>query len=452
MGDLSAHGRPDRRRDLTMTPLEPHQPDRDLDPVAPGFHSRNRPGEDAPKAIVVDHVRKRFRLYHERNQSLKARLVRGKSRYEEFWAINDVTFDIREGETFGIIGENGSGKSTMLKTLAKILKPDDGAIQVVGKMSALLELGAGFHPELSGRENVYLNGSILGLTKKQVDERFDDIVSFAGLEQFIDMPVKNYSSGMYVRLGFSVAINVDPDILLIDEVLSVGDESFQRRCMEKFAELQQRGKTVVIVSHAIGLIRMLCDRAVWLNKGRVEAAGTANDVCDAYIGSVHVEQVHEAGVGVARRGTGEATITQVELLADGAACTQLATGQQATVRIHYCVNGKPVERPTLGFAMHRTDGIHVTGVNIRETGMVPTLLAGEGWFDYVIDHLPLLAGTYQVSAAIQDYLCAHTYDWWQDAIRFEVIPGWIREAEGVLTFLGHWEHPQGKTVGPNRMF
>ena len=435
-----------------MTIVQPGSLVRDLDPSAPGFHSRSRPGPDAPKAIVVDHLRKRFRLYHERNQSLKARVLRGKNRYEEFWAIDDVTFDIRQGETFGIIGENGSGKSTMLKTLARILRPDAGNVEVHGKMSALLELGAGFHPELSGRENVYLNGSILGLTKKQIDTRFDDIVSFAGLEQFIDMPVKNYSSGMYVRLGFSVAINVNPDVLIIDEVLSVGDESFQRRCMEKFAELQQQGKTVVIVSHAIGLIRMLCDRAVWLNKGKIQASGVANEVCDAYIGSVHVEQTHEAGAGVARRGTGEATITLIELLADGQPADRLATGQEATIRLHYSVNGAPIERPTVGFAMHRTDGVHVTGVNIRETGLVPVALSGVGWFDYVIDHLPLLAGTYQISGAIQDFLCAHTYDWWQDAVRFEVVPGWIREAEGVLTFLGHWEHPQAKAIGPKRMY
>jgi ABC-2 type transport system ATP-binding protein len=186
---------------------------------------------NATPVITVDHVSKRFRLYHERNQSLKASVLRGgRARFEEFWALDDVSFEVPEGSTFGLIGENGSGKSTLLKCIARILRPDKGSISARGKLSALLELGAGFHPELSGRENVYLNGSILGLSKKQLDERFDEIVAFAGIEHFIDTPVKNYSSGMYVRLGFSVAINVDPDLLLIDEVLAVGDAEFQRKC------------------------------------------------------------------------------------------------------------------------------------------------------------------------------------------------------------------------------
>jgi ABC-2 type transport system ATP-binding protein len=179
--------------------------------------------------IEVRDVSKRFRLYHERNQSVKAAIMRGgRARYEEFWALDEVSFDVEEGTTFALVGENGSGKSTMLKCLARILRPDKGTVSVDGTMSALLELGAGFHPELSGRENVFLNGSILGLSKRELERRFDEIVGFAGLERFIDMPVKNYSSGMYVRLGFSVAINVDPDVLLIDEVLAGGDEEFPR--------------------------------------------------------------------------------------------------------------------------------------------------------------------------------------------------------------------------------
>ena len=183
---------------------------------------------------------------------LKATVMRGgRARYEEFWALGDVSFEVAEGTTFGLIGHNGSGKSTLLKCLARILEPDQGTIRIDGQMSALLELGAGFHPELSGRENVYLNGSILGLSKRQIDRRFDDIVGFAGLERFIDTPVKNYSSGMYVRLGFSVAINVDPDMLLVDEVLAVGDEEFQRKCLERFAELRDAGKTIVVVTHSL---------------------------------------------------------------------------------------------------------------------------------------------------------------------------------------------------------
>ncbi|TMK87685.1 MAG: ABC transporter ATP-binding protein, partial [Actinobacteria bacterium] len=241
--------------------------------------------------ITVEEVSKRFRLYHERNQSLKIWMMRGRrATFEEFWALRDVSLEMEEGKTFGLIGENGSGKSTLLKCIAKILRPDSGRIGVTGKVSALLELGAGFHPELSGRENVYLNGSILGLGKRDLDRIFDDIVGFAGLERFIDTPVKNYSSGMYIRLGFSVAINVDPDILLIDEILAVGDEQFQRKCNEKFAEFKDQGKTVVIVSHALGSVRNMCDRVALLDHGRVKELGPASEVIDAYLGGVHADR------------------------------------------------------------------------------------------------------------------------------------------------------------------
>ncbi|MGH8890340.1 MAG: ABC transporter ATP-binding protein, partial [Acidothermaceae bacterium] len=227
-----------------------------------GVVPHGTPGEIA---VRVDNVSKRFRLYHERNQSLKAAMMRGgRANYDEFWALKDVSLEVPTGTTFGLIGQNGSGKSTLLKCMAKILRPDQGSISVHGKVSALLELGAGFHQELSGRENVYLNGSILGLSKKQIDAKFDEIVDFAGLEKFIDTPVKNYSSGMYVRLGFSVAINVDPDVLLVDEVLAVGDENFQRKCSEKFADLRASGKTIVLVSHGLDTVRTMCERAAWL--------------------------------------------------------------------------------------------------------------------------------------------------------------------------------------------
>src|SRR5690349_15644695 len=219
-------------------------------------------------AIKVDGVSKRFRLYQERNTSLKATVLRRKRAvYKELWALQDVSFEVAEGQTFGLIGHNGSGKSTMLKCMAKILTPDRGSITTRGKISALLELGEGFHPELSGRDNVYLNASILGLPKKEIDRRFDEIVDFSGLEDRIDTPVKNYSSGMYIRLGFSVAINVDPEILLIDEILTVGDESFQRKCSQKFDDLKDAGKTIVIVSHGLGSVKELCDEVALLDHG-----------------------------------------------------------------------------------------------------------------------------------------------------------------------------------------
>lgn len=238
-------------------------------------------------AVRVDHVSKRFRLYHERNQSLKSTIMRGRrSVHEDFWALNDISFDVPEGSTFGLIGSNGSGKSTLLKCLAKIYYPEKGTITAQGKVAALLEVGSGFHPELSGRENIYLNGSILGMSRKEVTRKFDDIVAFSGVEQFIDQPVKNYSSGMYVRLGFSVAIHVDPDVLVVDEVLAVGDADFQEKCRQKFVEFKRAGKTVILVSHSMGQVEEMCDHAAWLSHGNLVESGPAESTIKAYLASL----------------------------------------------------------------------------------------------------------------------------------------------------------------------
>lgn len=238
-------------------------------------------------AVTIDGVSKKFRLYHERNQTLKSAIMRRRrSVYEDFWALRDVSFAVPEGSTFGLIGSNGSGKSTLLKCLAKIYFPDTGSITYRGRMAALLEVGSGFHHELSGRENVYLNGSILGMSKKEIDRKFDEIIDFSGVEQFIDQPVKNYSSGMYVRLGFSVAISVEPEILIVDEVLAVGDAEFQEKCFQKFRDYRQQGRTVILVSHSMGSVRSMCDQVAWLNKGTIMTVGEANETIAAYEGSI----------------------------------------------------------------------------------------------------------------------------------------------------------------------
>ena len=234
-------------------------------------------------AVTVDHVSKRFRMYHERNDSLKSMVMRGKkSVHEDFWALKDVSFEVPQGKTFGLIGKNGSGKSTLLKCLAKILWPEEGSIIARGKQASLLEVGSGFHPELSGRENVFLNGSILGMSRKEVARKFDDIVSFSGVGHFIDQPVKNYSSGMYVRLGFSVAVAVTPDILVVDEVLAVGDATFQKRCREKFKEMKQEGRTVILVSHSMSTVKDMCDEVAWLDQGNLKMIGKTKEVAAAY--------------------------------------------------------------------------------------------------------------------------------------------------------------------------
>jgi len=309
-------------------------------------------------------------------------------------------------------------------------------------MSALLELGAGFHPDLSGRENVYLNASILGLSKKQTDERFDSIVEFAGLAKFIDSPVKNYSSGMYVRLGFAVAINVDPEVLLVDEVLAVGDESFQQKCNERFAHLREIGTTIVVVSHSLGVVRTLCEQAAWLQHGVVREIGPAPKVIDAYVEVMHPERVvvesEDADVPAGSRwGEGGARIERVEIVnASGKATRRVRMGDRVTFRLHYACD-EPVKKPVFGLGVHRLDGVHVTGINSRET-CVPASISGMGYMDFSTDALPILPGTYDVTVALMDHSNLRVFDHWNHALRFDIRPGLPRECEGVIAMAGEW--------------
>jgi ABC-type polysaccharide/polyol phosphate transport system ATPase subunit len=390
------------------------------------------------QAVLVDEVAKRFRIYQERNQSLKASLVRGRrARYDEFWALDGVSFEVAKGETFGIIGHNGSGKSTMLKCVARILRPDRGRVTVTGTLSALLELGAGFHPELSGRENVYLNAAILGLSRRDVDARFDDIVGFAGLERFIDTPVKTYSSGMFVRLGFAVAINVEPDVLLIDEVLAVGDESFQRKCSEKIAEFRAEGRTIVIVSHGVGALRQLCNRVAWLDHGALKALGTGPEVVDAYMADAHAGRVSTEEDGI-RWGSGEVRVHRIELLDEsGAAITTVRTGATVTVRVHYRARER-VPEPVFGLAIMRIDGLAVTSPDLSDVGLVPASIEGEGYIDATFDDLSLLEGTYEISIGVGDRAELITYDHWEKPLRFDVERGTPFERRGLVTMRPRW--------------
>ncbi len=237
-------------------------------------------------AISVDSVSKKFRLYKEKNDSIKATMTKFRhARYDEFIALNNVSLEIQVGTTIGIIGSNGSGKSTLLKLLAGIVNPDSGQIDVNGRLVALLELGAGFHPDLTGRENIYLNAAILGMRKQEIDQSIHKIIEFSELGDFIDVAIKHYSSGMVVRLGFSIAVHVNPDVLIIDEVLSVGDESFQKRSLRKILEFKEAGKTIVIVSHDLGAIEQVCDRVLWLNKGTIQESGPTEIVISNYLDS-----------------------------------------------------------------------------------------------------------------------------------------------------------------------
>jgi ABC-type polysaccharide/polyol phosphate transport system ATPase subunit len=395
-------------------------------------------------AVEVDGVSKRFRLYKERNQSLKAALMRGgRARYDEYWALRDVSFEVPEGSTFALIGENGSGKSTLLKCIARILEPEKGSITTRGSLAALLELGSGFHPELSGRENVFLNGSILGLSKRELERKFDEIVDFAGIERFIDQPVKNYSSGMYMRLGFSVAINVDPDVLLVDEVLAVGDAAFQEKCMEKFADFRRAGKTVIIVSHAMGSMRTLCDHAAWLDQGSLIEVGRADHIVDRYVDKGHAESgpaEPEAVSGDARWGSGEARITGISVI-DGAGepATLFRTGDAVTVRMEYECSSR-VERPVFGLAMENLDGVYVWSQNTRDAEVELPFIEGRGYVDLEIPRLMLQPHTFDLIASIVDHTTTHTYDFLRHCYRFvvEPRPGVPRESGGILALGGRW--------------
>ena len=395
-------------------------------------------------AITVTGVSKRFRLYHEHNQSLKATVLRRRRvTFEEYWALTDVSLEVQAGETVGLIGENGSGKSTLLKCMAKILRPDKGEIQVNGKVSALLELGAGFHPELSGRENVYLNGSILGVGKKELDRKFDEIVDFAGLGRFIDTPVKSYSSGMYVRLGFSVAINVNPDVLLVDEVLAVGDEQFQRRCNEKFAELRSHGSTIVLVSHTLPLVRKLCEKVALLHEGSLVEYGPASDVIDDYLGEVDSRED-----SVAAEPTGEpaaeadplevrAQVDGIELLDPSGGSTTAATGAPVTFRIRYSTK-EPLDDAVFRLWFDRKDGLHVATASTRDQDVVPDLLEGSGHVDLTVDRLALLPMTYLLTCTIDtgrspERPAAHEFP-----VPLEVAPGAPSDRGGIVSLGGRW--------------
>ena len=388
--------------------------------------------------VVVENVSKKYRLYRERNNSLKIAIMRGgRAKVDMFWALQDVSFEVYEGSTTGLIGENGSGKSTMLKCLARILRPDTGSVSVTGKMSALLELGAGFHPELSGRENVFLNGAILGLKQKELAAKFDDIVDFAGIGQYIDEPVKNYSSGMYVRLGFSVAINVEPDILLVDEVLAVGDEAFQRKCLERFADLKNSGKTVIIVSHSMGSVINMCDHVIWFKKGRKMADGDPRQVVEAYTGSITLSEHRPTETGD-RWGSGEARIERVTLLdRSGGQTTRVGSGEPLTVRLWYATS-QPVERPVFSVSLQTLQGVVISNPTTREGGEVPEKLDGSGWVDLVIEHFPILPGTYDITASLTDFTLAHPYDVRRNVLRMDVDRKGPVETNGILSLGVHW--------------
>ena len=393
--------------------------------------------------IVFDHVSKTFDLHRGRSRSFQELLVNfGRWRqtrvHDDLHALQDVSFAIEPGTTVGFIGSNGAGKSTLLKLIARILEPDAGMVTVNGRVGALLELGAGFHPDLTGRENVYLNASIMGLSRRDVDRRFDEIVAFSELERFIDVPVKHYSSGMYVRLGFAVAINMEPEILLVDEVLAVGDVAFQRKCFERIDRMRTDGITLLFVSHSADKVRAICSRAIWLDAGEVIADGAADAVVQRYtMQGLTAEDGQLRAVSDKRWGSGRIQITRVQLLNKEGKETQLfETGTPLTVVLHYQATER-VEQPVFGLAIHRSDGVHVTGPNTQFAGLDIAAVAGAGIVTYTVSKLPLLDGLYTLSIAAHDWEDTEMYDYHDRLYSFRVLPG-KKEKYGVVAFSGHW--------------
>jgi len=378
-------------------------------------------------AIELAHVSKVYRRFAGRQFAtlksalLKRSLLRDLQPDEAFLALDDVSFTVARGATVGVIGRNGSGKSTALKLVAGITKPTSGTVTVDGRISALIELGAGFHPEISGRENVFINGIMLGLSKREIEERFDDIVDFAELREFIDAPVKTYSSGMYMRLGFAVAIHVDPDVLLVDEVLAVGDESFTHKCLDKFSEFRRRGKTVLIVTHSLGLVERLCDDAVWLDGGRKQSEGDPKRVVGAYLTAVeHAEEQQMAAATAkavqstkamqpagdmfqateGRWGSREVEIADVELLgADGQPSFGFHTGDAVSIRFRV-KSVQPVADFVFGVGVFNAEGICCFGTNTNIEDMTSDQISGDGQVTFVIDNLDLVEGTYKLDVAV----------------------------------------------------
>ncbi len=404
------------------------------------------------KTISVENVSKRFVLAHNRPKNLAdaARAMLRRSKREDFWALKDVSFEVEQGEALGIIGHNGAGKSTMLKLLTRIMQPTEGRIRTRGRVSALIEIGAGFHPEMTGRENIYLNGSILGMTRREIDHKFDDIVAFAELGQFIDMPVKRYSSGMYARLGFAVAAHVDPDVLIVDEVLSVGDAKFQEKCSARMQELRRATRTVVFVSHNMGAVVGLCNRVLLMENGSVRLIADPQTAVRAYRTSIATHTRAMASSSVARADLSPAsaaplTITDIKMIGNSEKWT-VRTGDPVCLQLHYLADSE-IPSPRIG--LHILDDSGRVLVHLSNAAQcIPPNLVGHGICEVSVDSLPLAPGTYLVVAKTADRYGTVVYDNGSTSRELTVLPplhvpetGLTRS--GVLWIDSQWKYHFG---------
>ena len=418
-------------------------------------------------AIEVKNISKSFRLYHDKSLTLKERLLFfNRAKYEEVQVLSDVSFDVKKGTTVGLIGRNGSGKSTLLKLLSGIIYPDSGEIKLNGRVSSLLELGAGFHPDFTGRENIYNNASIFGLSRKEIDKRYNQIVEFSELDGYIDNPVRTYSSGMYMRLAFSVAINVDADILLIDEILAVGDANFQKKCMDKINELKNKGITIVLVSHDMGSVERICDKAIWLDDGKIKYQGDAYDTVYTYL--EHMGEIKQAAQSVPgtsevvvadesdsnqsentqneeqnseekpvkRWGSKDLVIENLKLLNEnGQVKTLFKCGERVTIQFNYVRNNIMVENPVIGIGIFRSDGVHCYGTNTFIDRITGIQFGQRGEVKCVIDNLSLLEGHYSLDVALES-VDGFPYDYYRNIAEFDVISE-LRDV-GVARLAHHW--------------
>ena len=378
-------------------------------------------------AIELADVWKRYRVYRERYRSLKEIVVHRRfGDWEDRWVLQDICLAVKRGTTMGLVGSNGAGKSTTLKLMSRILSPDRGRVDVRGRVSGLIELGAGFQLEYTGRENIYLNASLLGLTRAEIRRRFDQIVEFSELAEHIDAPLRTYSTGMYMRLGFSVAINVEPEILLVDEILAVGDEAFQRKCYDWLEAFQRGGGTLVLVSHNLGAIRQMCDRAAWIEGGRIQVESDAGIVVDAYLDAVRersLETTEQAARELAGQDRPAVELVDVRLLAsDGSPVEVIRSGDSLTVEIRFRTN-RALPTPVFGVALYRNDGTYVYGSNTHVDGYDLPELDRDGMLSLRYESLELLNGTYLLTVAIFGSTLEHAgpMDFREKAYRFRVV-------------------------------
>lgn len=402
--------------------------------------------------VQLDGVSVHYRAAQEHIPSFKEyaiRWIKGEIRYEKFTALRNINLKVYPGEILGIIGPNGAGKSTLLKVVARVLYPSEGRVRIRGRVSPLLELGAGFDPELTGRENVYLNSAILGFSRKDIERRFDRIVEFAGLQDFIDAPVRTYSTGMAARLGFSVATDVQPEILIVDEILGVGDANFQKKSFERIQGFQANGSTILLVTHSLERVRAMCSRVIWLEQGNLVMEGDAEQVVSQYLERTKKKEEtrlqkqreeHKKEEAPKRWGNYKAEIIEIRIEnARGEEQHVFQTGDELCLRIRYLAH-EPVDDAVFGMAIHRNDGVHVTGPNTQFAGLRLPVLEGKGDVLYVVPALPLLNGLYHISVAIVNWADTEMYDYHDRLYPFRVENTSSENVEryGLMTLRGEW--------------